>query len=106
MANEAETLSEGVVAEVKEIVELVKNYALQETVDPIKRAGSYVALGLLGTVFMVFGMLFFSLSALRGLQEASAFEDTWSFVPYTIVAVGLVVLAFIAKIAMTSGGSK
>jgi len=106
VANEAKTLPEGVAAEVKEIAELVKTYALQETVDPIKRAGKYVALGLAGTLFMVLGILFFSLSALRGMQEASAFEDTWSFVPYFIVATGLAVLAFIVSTAMSAGRPK
>jgi hypothetical protein len=106
VASESETPTEGIAADIRGILELIKSYALQETVDPLKRAGSYVALGLAGTVLLVLGTIFFSLGALRGLQEFTAFEDTWSFVPYLIIAAALVLLSFIVKSVITAGGEK
>lgn len=80
----------------RDLVDLVVGYAKQETVDPIKRLGKAVALGMLGAVLTGTGAIFLALSALRALQtETDIFADDWSFVPYVGLAVLLGVAALI-----------
>lgn len=71
-----------------ELVELVTSYAKQQTLDPIRGAGRWLAYGLLAVVSLVLGVVLISVGALRLLQtEVFAGATTWSFVPYAIVIV-------------------
>ncbi len=74
----------------QELWELLKAYARQETVDPLKGLGRYLGYGVGGSMLVGLGGLFLSLSLLRLLQRFSVFADTWSFAPYAIVLVTLV----------------
>ena len=68
-----------------ETVDLVKAYALQETLGPLKGAGRWIGMGLAGALCLGLGGLLLSLALLRLLQtEVSAFDGSWSFVPYLI----------------------
>ena len=51
-----------------ELFELLKAYASQETIDPIKTLGAYVAWGAGGSLLMALGLFFLGLSLLRALQ--------------------------------------
>lgn len=87
---------EGSVAEepenpVNEVVNLIKGYAMQETVEPLKPIGKFVAFGAAGGVLMGLGLLLMSLAMLRGLQTIDFFEGNWSLLAY--LAVGAAVLA-------------
>lgn len=70
--------------ELSELIRLVVAYAKQETVDPLKALGRFVAFGLAGAILLAIGCLLLTLAVLRGLQtELSAHlsgELTW--VPY------------------------
>jgi flagellar biosynthesis protein FliQ len=71
-----------------EIVDLVKTYAKQETVGPLRSAGRYLAYGLSGAFLMALGLILLLIGLLRVLQtETDVFDDGWSFVPYFIVVV-------------------
>lgn len=71
-----------------ELVELVTSYAKQQTLDPIRGAGRWLAYGLLAVVSLILGVVLISVGALRLLQtEVFAGATTWSFVPYAIVIV-------------------
>ena len=73
---------------VGELVELVVSYAKQQTLEPIRGAGRWLAYGLLAVISLVFGTVMISLGTLRLLQtEVFAGATTWSFVPYMIVVV-------------------
>ncbi|HWC68317.1 MAG TPA: phage holin family protein [Acidimicrobiales bacterium] len=84
-------------AQINEAVELVKAYARQETIEPLKNTGRFLGFGVAGAVLLGIGMIFLLLAVLRVLQtETDAFDGTWSFVPYLIVfvvAVAIVALA-------------
>ena len=69
----------------------IRAYALQETVDPLKKLGSYLAWGAGGSAVMSLGVFFLALSALRALQTETGdtFVGEFSWVPYLIVAVAL-----------------
>lgn len=71
-----------------ELLELVVSYAKQQTLDPIRGAGRWLAYGLLAVVSLVLGVVLISVGSLRLLQtEVFAGATTWSFVPYAIVIV-------------------
>jgi hypothetical protein len=76
---------------VQELWELLRSYATQETVDPLKKLGVYLAWGAGGSLIMALGGFFLAMSALRALQTETGdtFVGEFSWVPYFIVAVGL-----------------
>jgi hypothetical protein len=81
-----------------ELWELTKDYAKQETIDPLKGVGRYLTFGVPGAVLIGFGIVLLMLSGLRALQTqtGSTFQGSLSWVPYIIVlvvALGLVALA-------------
>lgn len=89
MKNKGTPITNGVEApSFGELVELVTSYAKQQTLDPIRGAGRWLAYGLLAVVSLVLGVVLISVGALRLLQtEVFAGATTWSFVPYAIVIV-------------------
>jgi hypothetical protein len=89
----------------QELFELLKSYARQETVDPLKSLGRYLGFGLGGSVLLSLGVFFLSLSALRALQTETGdvFTGVWSSIPYLIVFVALLALAAFTASRITRG---
>jgi hypothetical protein len=77
-----------------ELWSLTKDYARQETVEPLKGVGRYVAFGLGGALLGGFGVAMLLLALLRALQtQTDAFDGNLSWAPYLIVlAVGGVLI--------------
>ena len=83
-------------AGVGDVVDLVKEYAKQETLGPLKGAGRWLALGSAGATFLGLGLVLVLLGILRLLQtEFSAFDGGFSWVPFVIVLVLCLGLAWI-----------
>jgi Putative Actinobacterial Holin-X, holin superfamily III len=83
----------------RELRDLVIAYAKQETIDPIKGLGRYVAYGLLGALLVGTGVMFVQIGVLRILEGdlgTPHFTGNWSWVPYAIVVVGSAALAALA----------
>lgn len=75
-------------ASVGEVVDLVKDYARQEILGPVRGAGRWLALGAAGAIFLGLGSVFVLIGVLRLLQtEVEAFDGAWSWVPYAITLV-------------------
>lgn len=75
-------------AGVGDVIDVVKEYARQETLGPLKGAGRWLALGSIGALFLGLGAILVLLGSLRLVQtEVSAFDGAWSWVPYLIVLV-------------------
>ncbi len=73
-------------ASVGEVIDLVKDYARQETLGPLAGAGRWLSLGAAGSTFLGLGLVFALLGVLRLLQtEITAFDGAWSWVPYLVV---------------------
>jgi len=84
-------------AGVGDVVDLVKDYAKQETLGPLKGAGRWLALGSVGATFIGLGLVLVLLGVLRLLQtELDAFDGGFSWVPYVIVFVMCLGLAWVA----------
>jgi hypothetical protein len=93
-----------------ELWELTKAYAKQETVDPLKGVGRYLAFGVAGSLTLGIGVILLLLAALRALQTetGTALQGNWSWVPYLVVLVvgaGLIGLA-VSRIGAASNDSK
>lgn len=89
---------------VRELWELLKAYALQETVGPAKDLGRYLGYGLGGMALSAAGFVFLGLAGLRAIQsQTDLFEGAWSWVPYVIVLVGLGIVAGVAVSRITKG---
>ena len=86
---------------IQELKDLVVAYFKQETVEPLKGLGRYVGFGVAGAFLLGIGVFFLAIGGLRALQTETGtpFTGNWSWVPYAIVFVALVVLAGVAWMA-------
>lgn len=72
---------------------LLVAYAKQETIEPLKHLGRYLAWGLAGAVLLFLGVFFLALGLLRGLQRLEAFDSGYETVlPYAITVAALVLV--------------
>jgi hypothetical protein len=77
-------------AQVAELWDLVRAYAKQETVEPIKGLGRYAAFGIAGSFLLAIGLVELAVGGLRALQTetGTTFAGNWSWAPYLIVLAG------------------
>ncbi len=91
-----------------EMFDLVKTYARQETLDPLKGVGRWLGLGLAGSVLLVIGCLELTLALMRALQTetGSSFTGNLSWLPYviTLMAATLVAVVLALRINKRSLG--
>lgn len=87
---------------VRDIGTLVVGYVKQETVEPIRGLGRFLAFGAAGVVVGGLGLVLLVLGGIRLLQEETgrAFSGHLSFVPYLIA---LVVCGAAAALAIKAG---
>jgi hypothetical protein len=91
------------VGQLGEAINLVKEYARQETLGPLRGAGRWLAFGAAGAVLLGFGSLLVILGLLRLLQTdtGDTFDGRWmSLLPYVIalVVAGIVVGLAVSRI--------
>jgi hypothetical protein len=81
--------------EVSELVDLLKRYLLQETVEPLKAMGRTLGFGVGAAMMFGIGGVFLLVGVLRVLETETGtfFGGDWSWAPY-----GLTILAGIAVI--------
>ena len=79
--------TKGTADTLRDLKALLVAYARQETLDPLRSLGRSLGWGLRGALLIGSSVLFGALAILRLLQsETDAFDSTWSWVPYLIVA--------------------
>lgn len=90
----------------QDLWDLLVAYARQETIDPLRNIGRYLAYGLGGMIVITLGVFMIGLSALRALQTQTgeAFTGFWSWVPYLLVALVLGGLVAVAVSRIGKGG--
>ena len=93
---------------VRELKDLVIAYAKQEATDPLKGLGRYVGYGLAGALLLGTGFSFLAIGLLRALEgnRGWLFHGNWSWVPYAIDVVGLVVIAALVWLSRSRRAKK
>jgi hypothetical protein len=88
-----------------DVVQLVIDYAKQETLGPLKGVGRFVGFGLIGAFFLSGGTMLLLLALLRGLQTetGSTFEGDWSWAPYLVTGGAATIVAGLAAWRITKG---
>lgn len=92
-----------------ELWDLVRAYAKQETIEPIKGLGRFAAFGIAGSVLVGVGVVMVAMALLRALQtEVDWFEGRWSWAPYaiTLVLCGLVIGLALSKTSAKKARTK
>lgn len=88
---------------VSEFFDLAKAYLRQETIEPVKRLGRALAMGLAAGVAFFLGAIFLAVAGVRLAVEVMPAEPAnpwWSALGYVAAAMGLLVLtAVVAKVA-------
>jgi hypothetical protein len=89
---------------VTELRDLVVRYFREQTLVPLQQLGRYVGFGVLGSVMLGFGVVFLGLAGLRALQTETGdtFSGDWSWVPYLIMFVALLLGAALVWVARTA----
>ena len=90
-----------------EAINLVKEYARQETLGPLRGAGRWIAFGAIGSILLGFGSALVVLGLLRVLQNdtGDAFDGRWmSLLPYLIalIVAGAVIGLAVSRISKKS----
>ncbi|HUP84780.1 MAG TPA: hypothetical protein VM143_03840 [Acidimicrobiales bacterium] len=81
-----------------ELKDLVVTYAKQETIEPIKGLGRFIAFGVAGSLLVATGLVLLTLAVIRVLQEElpDVFDGNLSFAPYLIALVFCIVVSVLA----------
>ena len=94
----------GIVGEVRELVDLLRDYAKQETLGPLKGVGRFIAYGVAGSVALSLGVVLLLLSGLRALQTetGTALTGNLAWIPYFGVMIAAAVIIGLSVRAVTS----
>jgi predicted cobalt transporter CbtA len=86
-----------------ELYDLVRAYAKQETLEPIKGLGRFAAYGVVGSVLVGIGVVVLAVGVLRVLQTETGdtFDGAWSWAPYLLTLVFCALVAGLAGWAAT-----
>jgi hypothetical protein len=89
---------------VTELRDLCVRYVREQTVVPLQKLGRYVGFGVLGSLMLGFGVVFLGMAGLRALQDETGdtFSGEWSWVPYLIMFVALLLGAALVWVARTA----
>jgi hypothetical protein len=91
---------------IQEVVDYVKQYALQETVGPIKNAGRWLGFGVAGAFALGIGFSLVLLGVLRLIQTEwdRVARGSLSWIPYliTLVVAGLIIWITVSRINKSS----
>ena len=89
----------------RDVVQLVVDYAKQETLEPLKGAGRFVAFGVIGAIALSAGTLLLLLGLLRLLQTetGTTFTGNWSWAPYLMTAVAATIVLLLSAWRIKKG---
>jgi len=89
---------------VTELKDLVVTYVKEQTLVPLKSLGRYIGFGIAGSLMLGIGVVFLAMSCLRALQTQTdgTFDGNWSWVPYLITFVALLIGAAVVWLARTA----
>ena len=85
-----------------ELKDMTVSYAKQETIDPLRSIGRFIGFGVTGSFVLGVGLCMLGLGFLRLLQTETddTFTGNWSWAPYLITMVVLLLFAGLAARAI------
>jgi hypothetical protein len=89
-----------------DLPDLLRRYVRQETMDPLRSLGRFLGFGIAGSFMMGVGVILLGVGALRLLQNWSRFSNSWSWVPYLVVATALSTTAVLAGRRISIGSPR
>ena len=91
-------MSSNPVTQITSTVDLVKEYAKQETVGRLKGIGRWVGFGIVGATALAIGIVLLVVGLLRLMQDlwGDTFDGFWSIVPYLIALVVCILVVALA----------
>ena len=96
--------------QIRELKDLVVDYAKQETIDPLRALGKYVGWGLGGAILLGTGITFLAIGLLRFLQtslpELLDGSGKSSWFPYFATIVALAAVGAIVGMKMKTPSAK
>lgn len=93
--------------DLKEVRALFVRYLKEQTVQPLKDLGRFVAFGALGSVFVAFGLVIGLIGVLRMVQALfPVLDGSLSFIPYLIVVVLGVIIGALFVQRIFSGAAR
>ena len=88
------------------MVDTVKAYARQETLEPLKGAARWVAVGSVASLSLGLALVFVTMAVLRLSQDlgGTVLDGSWSFVHYfiTLVVLSILVAITFSRISQSS----
>lgn len=87
-----------------EVWGLVRDYAKQETLDPLKGLLNFAKWGVIGALLVSIGVIELTVAVLRVLQveTGDVFDGRWSFAPYGLTLLVAGAVLGVAKKQMSS----
>ena len=76
------------------MLEILRNYVRQETVDPLKSLFGAVLFLFIGSLFISLGLISISIGLVGFLQRFEGFQTWFSWVPYLSGSLSLLGMAF------------
>jgi len=93
--------------DLQEVRDLFVRYFKEQTVQPLKDLGRFVAFGALGSIFVAFGVVMGLLGVLRMLQALfPVLDGSLSFIPYVIVVVLALLIGAIVVQRIFAGAAR
>ncbi len=93
--------------DLNEVRDLFVRYLKEQTVQPLKDLGRFVAFGALGSVFVAFGLVIGLIGLLRMFQALfPVLDGSLSFIPYLIVVVLGVIIGALFVQRIFAGASR
>ena len=88
-----------------DVIQLVLDYARQETLGPLKGLARFVAFGLAGAIGLSAGAMLLLLALLRALQTetGSTFRGDWSWAPYLVTAAAALIVLVLSVWRINKG---
>ena len=83
--------------------QLIKEYAKQETIDPLRSLGNFLKWGVPGAILLTTGLVFGVMAVLRVLQIETGrhLSGSWNFVPYVVALLFVVIVVVMCIRAIT-----
>ena len=86
---------------------LLRDYLIQETVDPLRLLGRYVVWGTLGSFFVGIGALMLLVGLLRMLQEEfPVLNGSLSWIPYLVVVIVAAAVIALTVLRIVTGPAR